>query len=152
MLRVPSHVRGGRWLLVDASARSALIEHLLRNQPYRVYSQRRDRSIIWDVAGQRPYTHVRPDVVVETRAPERRRLAIDAKYKVYDERRLSAGDVYQAFLYAYAYGDHDDRLPASLLLYPATPPASEQTHLAVRSRPERGVPTFGLWACTSRAR
>jgi hypothetical protein len=45
------------------------------------------------------------------------RVAIDAKYKLYDERRLSSGDVYQSFLYAYAYGNTSGHsIPCALVV------------------------------------
>ena len=61
-------------------------------------------SILNASTGQ-PYARVVPDILVERSAADTTaRLAIDAKYKLYDERKLSSSDVYQSFLYAYAYG------------------------------------------------
>jgi hypothetical protein len=44
-------------------------------------------------------------------------VPIDAKYKRYDERRVNIEDVYQAFLYAFAYAA-PTRPPSSFLIYP----------------------------------
>jgi 5-methylcytosine-specific restriction enzyme subunit McrC len=60
-------------------------------------------------------------------------VAIDAKYKLYDERKLSSGDVYQSFLYAYAYGGGDALLPAALLVYPTSTQSGRSVRLRIRS-------------------
>ena len=66
---------------------------------------------------QRPYTNIIPDVVVERRGESDCRVAIDAKYKLYDERGFDPGDIYQTFLYAFALGTAaSDAVPTSLLL------------------------------------
>ena len=58
-------------------------------------------------------------------------VAIDAKYKLYDERGFDQGDIYQTFLYAFALGA-TGRVPTSLLLYPATVDESRHTRLRIR--------------------
>src|SRR5206468_11348553 len=78
-----------------------LVRRVLNAPEYRVRAQAAERSIIWDTTTQRPYGRVVPDVLVEAHGM---RLPIDAKYKLYDERRLDTSDVYQTFLYAYALG------------------------------------------------
>jgi hypothetical protein len=73
------------------------------------------------VAGQdlgTTYARVIPDLVVDL--PTGQRIPADAKYKRYDDRRADPGDVYQAFLYAFAYAHPAAGSPASLILYPAT--------------------------------
>jgi hypothetical protein len=59
-----------------------------------------------------------PDLLVEP--PTGQRIPADAKYKRYDDRRVDRGDVYQAFLYAFAYAHPTTGAPSSLILYPAT--------------------------------
>lgn len=99
---------------------------------YRVSPQASHSSIIWNALAEKPYSRVVPDLLVERRDNHTMRVAIDAKYKLYDEKRLGSGDVYQAFLYAYAFGSHADAAaPTSLLLYPATS-SQYQHHLQVR--------------------
>jgi hypothetical protein len=39
-----------------------------------------------------------PDLIIESLDGPRQRLPIDAKYKLYDSRKVSAGDVYQSFI------------------------------------------------------
>jgi len=112
------------------------VEHALAQEVYRVQTQKRDRSVIWDLLRQRPYTHITPDILVQ--AGNGRRLAVDAKYKLYDERQLSAADIYQSFLYAYAHSDASDQPPAALLLYPASGVAEKPTFLQIRGI-DRGV-------------
>ncbi|MCA9953444.1 MAG: hypothetical protein KC434_01905, partial [Anaerolineales bacterium] len=107
------------------------VAHTLQGRPFQIYPQRRDRSIIWDLMGKRPYTHVVPDLLIETETGQR--LTIDAKYKLYDERRLSTGDIYQSFFYAYSYNSGDKQKPAALLLYPSSKPHEHSSYLQIRS-------------------
>ncbi len=80
------------------------------------------------------YTRVVPDFLVESQRNFSSRLAIDAKYKLYDERKIAIGDIYQSFLYAYAYGSNPDTvLPHAMLLYPASGQSSRPTYLHIRS-------------------
>jgi 5-methylcytosine-specific restriction enzyme subunit McrC len=46
------------------------------------------------------------------------RLPVDTKYKLYDRRKVDAGDLYQLLTYAYAFGD-EQRSPCALLIYPS---------------------------------
>jgi 5-methylcytosine-specific restriction enzyme subunit McrC len=108
-----------------------LVDRLLDPTVYDVRYQHADRSILWDASANRSYTGVIPDLIVERRDNPQARLAIDAKYKLYDERKVATGDIYQSFLYAYAYaGQHD--LPAALLLYPSTSQTCQALHVQVR--------------------
>ena len=64
----------------------------------------------------------------------RGRDAIDAKYKLYDEHGFAPSDIYQTFLYAFAFGPPaPDALPMSLLLYPATSEDPGRVRLRVRT-------------------
>lgn len=98
-----------------------LVEKCLAGTGLRVRYQRSDSSIILNAATALPYKRVIPDLLIEAPTGMRARLAVDAKYKLYDEQRLGSGDVYQSFLYAYAYGGATaSGLPISLLIYPAS--------------------------------
>lgn len=111
-----------------------LFDIILDSALYAVDYQRADRSIIWDVDKNRPYSRVIPDLLVHSRRPPLNRLAIDAKYKLYDERKVSPGDVYQSFLYAYAYGGIRENEPSrALIIYPASVGALRSINLRVRS-------------------
>ena len=89
-----------------------------------VRAQPRDRSLLRDEVTGRPYAAVIPDVLLERRdAAGRRRVPIDAKYKLYDERKLEPGDVYQTFFYAYAYArpnEVDSVSARAFIVYPAS--------------------------------
>ena len=80
------------------------------------------------------YVEREDELVERSAADTTARLAIDAKYKLYDERKLSSSDVYQSFLYAYAYGAAGGpALPAALLVHPSSNRSSRAVRLRVRS-------------------
>jgi 5-methylcytosine-specific restriction enzyme subunit McrC len=112
-----------------------LVDRLLEGTGRHVHYQRGDRSIILNASTNKPYARVVPDLLVEAPGPgPTMRVAVDAKYKLYDEQKLSRGDVYQSFLYAYAYGaEGSSGLPAALLVYPSSTRSSRSVHLRVRS-------------------
>jgi 5-methylcytosine-specific restriction enzyme subunit McrC len=112
-----------------------LFERILAGTPFAVDYQRADRSIIWNADKNKPYSSVIPDLLIRSRHGPELRLAVDAKYKLYDERKVSPSDVYQSFLYAYAYGDtRDDKIPPkALLLYPSSGSLAQSVRLQVRS-------------------
>ncbi len=76
-----------------------LVEQILPVVQYRVTSQIPFSSVVWNVSNQRVYSNIIPDVVVERRGQSDYRVAIDAKYKLYDEREFDHPDIYQTFLY-----------------------------------------------------
>lgn len=79
-----------------------LVDTLLAGSAKRVYYQRPDRSIILNASSGQPYARVVPDILIERSAAGTTAcVAIDAKYKLYDERKLSSSDVYQNSLYAH---------------------------------------------------
>ena len=108
-----------------------VIEQVLPVARYRVTSQSPFKSVVWNVSSQRPYASIIPDVVVERRGESDCRVAIDAKYKLYDERGFDQGDIYQTFLYAFALGATGG-VPTSLLLYPATAEEPKRMRLRIR--------------------
>lgn len=110
-----------------------LVERLTAGEGIRVYYQRGDRSIILDSMTGLPYARVVPDILLETSRPDPLRCAIDAKYKLYDERKLDSGDLYQGFLYSYAYGSAGQAaVPTALLMYPASTTVGRPRSLRVR--------------------
>lgn len=99
-----------------------LFEQILPQELFLVHYQHRRknrRSIVWNVTQDEAYTQVAPDLLVEQRDAGRSRLPIDAKYKPYDKRQISSSDIYQTFLYAYAYGSAASQRRA-LIAYPAS--------------------------------
>ena len=111
-----------------------LVGRVLDSRLYQVDAQVAHSSIIWDETTQRPYSRVRPDLVVRRRGTVDHRLAIDAKYKLYDDRRVAPSDIYQTFLYAYALSSRGTGAsPTALLLYPASSSERRPIRLKVRS-------------------
>ena len=112
-----------------------LLQTACRGTDLRVSRQARERSIIVDAATRRSYTTIRPDLLIEDHgvSPALVRV-LDTKYKLYDEHRLDVEDMYQSFLYAYAFhhGDNDVARMATLV-YPSTRSAESQ-RLLVQSR------------------
>jgi 5-methylcytosine-specific restriction enzyme subunit McrC len=114
----------------------------------RIHAQRRDRSIVLNEATNRPYAAIIPDLLLETRRPPFEvRLPVDAKYKLYDQRKLQESDVYQTFLYAFAYAVSGTRHPArAVILYPRSGEGSDvalrvMTHVGTQSA---RIQAFGL--------
>jgi len=104
-----------------------------------VESQVVHTSIIWNLTTQKPYSRVIPDLLIQRRGSESRRLAIDAKYKLYDQRRIDPSDIYQTFLYAYALSSPAGRtqqasegVPTALLIYPSSISTNKEVLLEVR--------------------
>ncbi len=109
------------------------LEIICAGRGLRVQYQRKDRSILWDATRERPYASVIPDLLV--RSPLRdTALAVDAKYKPYDEHKLSPADIYQTFLYAIAYsGEKMDGRPRAFVIYPMSDIEPRETALFVRN-------------------
>lgn len=107
----------------------------------RVHAQRRDRSIVIDESTGRGYAAIIPDLLLEGRyRGVTVRLPVDAKYKLYDQRKLEEADVYQTFFYAFAYAAETSRrhLPRAVILYPRAGDGRDaslrvDTHLGTQS-------------------
>jgi 5-methylcytosine-specific restriction enzyme subunit McrC len=106
-----------------------VLEDSASGTPFRVERQSSSGSIIVDALNGRTYTRVRPDVLV--RHSERGdTYPVDTKYKLYDERHVAPEDIYQAFLYAFAFHPGHGPRQASLV-YPSDRSEVNQ-QLAVR--------------------
>jgi 5-methylcytosine-specific restriction enzyme subunit McrC len=90
----------------------------------RVRYQLKNRSVLWNGLKNKPYSNIIPDFLIDDPSASTEMkycLPIDAKYKRYDELKVGNEDIYQCFLYAFAYGQPQSRrLPRTLLLYPGT--------------------------------
>ena len=75
-----------------------LYTRTLDSAHFQVRPQFRDRSLIWN--GEKRWGTVVPDLLLRRGDAM---LAVDAKYKRYDLKRVSSDDLYQLFLYAQAY-------------------------------------------------
>ena len=114
----------------------------------RVHAQRRDPSIIIDEATGKRYSSIIPDLLLERgRGNEPVRLPVDAKYKLYDQKKVQEADVYQTFFYAFAYAPDQSRGPArAVILYPR---AGEGSDTALRVDTHNGrksarIQAFGV--------
>lgn len=106
-----------------------VLEDSAAGTSFRVDRQSLTGSIIVDALTGRTYTRVRPDALV--RDIERdETYPVDTKYKLYDERHVAPEDVYQAFLYAFAFHSGHGPRQASLV-YPSDRSEVNQ-RLAVR--------------------
>jgi 5-methylcytosine-specific restriction enzyme subunit McrC len=138
-LLAPGSTRSFAFLLNMNRLFELFVERLvgasLSPDEYRVDFQRAFSSVIRNLDTDKPYGRVIPDVVVHRRvAASGRRTAIDAKYKLYDKKRLAPSDIYQAFLYAYALGPAAAEIPPrSLLFYPASEEKQALVRLAIGS-------------------
>ena len=109
-----------------------IVEWLLHSTTFSVHHQHANRSVIRHAATNKPYKRVVPDILVQ--GPSRAvRLVLDAKYKLYDTIRVSSADVYQAFLYAYAFGCESLPIPLAGLAYPTTTQDSKYEELVIHS-------------------
>ena len=109
-----------------------VVSHCLEGDQARVDYQRSERSIVWDVNRRSPYMRVIPDLVVQARHSPSGRLPIDAKYKLYDTRRVEPADVYQLFLYAFAFAPLDHPRTA-VLIHPSEVADGTRSHLRVQA-------------------
>lgn len=114
-----------------------LVTDALRADNIYVHAQRRDRSIVKHDITDRTYSAIIPDLLLEGRyRGDLIRLPVDAKYKLYDTKKLNEADVYQAFFYAFAYAAETDRrhLARAVILYPRSTDGSDaalrvETHM-----------------------
>ena len=98
-----------------------------------VKAQGRYSAVIYDDANHRSYSTIKPDLVVEDSLTQQA-IPIDIKYKLYDAKKLSTGDIYQTFMYAFALGSRDAERRAGLV-YPAD---SSRSGPALSVRPVDG--------------
>lgn len=78
------------------------------------------RAVIIDEDTGETYSTIRPDLIVQDTTTGHT-IPIDIKYKLYDAKKFSSGDIYQSFVYAYAVGAKS-LTPRAGLIYPSTMP------------------------------
>jgi 5-methylcytosine-specific restriction enzyme subunit McrC len=90
------------------------LKSILPRDIYSIDYQHQNRMVIWDVFRNRSYTKIIPDILIRSGDEN---LVMDVKYKLYDTKKVSNSDIYQCFLYSYAY-QYQDKLPSSVLIFP----------------------------------
>ena len=110
-----------------------VLTNAFANTDVRVRPQARDRTLIRDARTGKLYAAVIPDILLERTAGRTLRIPVDAKYKLYDDRKIDQGDIYQTFFYAWAYADPSSSGDApAFILYPGEG-GSVGAHLTART-------------------
>lgn len=109
-----------------------ILETVVRPLNLQVQYQHAESSVVWDALLNRRYQGIRPDYVLTQKVTGKTRLAIDAKYKLYDEKKVYREDIYQAFVYSYVYADSSE-LPRAILVYPSESLGRPPSHLQIRT-------------------
>jgi 5-methylcytosine-specific restriction enzyme subunit McrC len=109
-----------------------LVKDAMTDQPIHVFPQRRTSSLIVNEATGGTYSRVIPDMLLALKDGHGR-LPVDAKYKLYDQRSIDPSDIYQVFLYAYAFQTRGISIPAGMILYPSETTAAAGVRLRVQN-------------------
>ncbi|MEV5155097.1 hypothetical protein AB0K81_24695 [Streptomyces werraensis] len=127
-----------RALLIDMNALfEAFGTRLLREAAdgtgWAVREQSRHRGVLLDERTGRSYGEVRPDLLLSgTVGGVPQRLPVDLKYKLYEHKKLTPSDTYQAALYAHALARQPPGVPPTcVLVHPGDTSAARQS-VAVR--------------------
>jgi len=103
----------------------------------RVRYQLKNRSVLWNGLKNKPYSNIIPDFLVDlpsASSETKSCLPVDAKYKLYDELKVGNADIYQCFLYAFAYEQSQSSgLPKALMLYPGTKDVPSENVVEIRN-------------------
>lgn len=109
-----------------------LVKEAMTDQPIHVFPQRRTSSLIVNEATGGTYSRVIPDMLLDSK-DRHGRLPVDAKYKLYDQRSIDPSDIYQVFLYAYAFQPRSATIPAAMILYPSEKTSASGVRLRVQN-------------------
>ncbi len=116
-----------------------LVKDAMAGSHVQVRSQARNRSILTNEVTGRPYGAIIPDLLL-TRGIGAAiwRRVVDAKYKLYSERKLDPGDIYQALIYAQTLSrpGPGSQLPATILIHPGI----KGTQQRILARDAHGLP------------
>ena len=114
------------------------VETLLAQNLFTATYQSIETSTVIDLYSGRTYQRVIPDILLQKASAPKDRLPIDAKYKLYDENKVSPEDVYQCFFYAQAFTARSNgRTPLGFLVYPTS--ANVLVTRKLRILPPQGV-------------
>ncbi len=122
-----------------------VLNTLCTRENLRVRYQLKNRSVLWNGLKNKPYSSIIPDFLIDNpsdRSETQGYLPIDAKYKRYDELKVGNADIYQCFLYAFAYEQpHSRGFPRALLLYPATKDEISEQVVEIRNMSSKTLGT-----------
>ncbi len=109
-----------------------LIVRLCRDQDIQPRFQLSDGSVIRDADTGAPFSQIRPDALLKSRISGFV-VPVDAKYKRLDDTKVDNADIYQAFLYTYAFS-----VPAqpkqAFIFYPASLAAGKLQRLKINCK------------------
>lgn len=105
------------------------LTEILKESNLDIDYQHKDRSIIRYFDTGKSYSQVIPDFLVKNNQTSNR-FPIDAKYKLYDDRKIDPGDIAQIFLYAYAF--NQSTLPTAMLIYPTCDPSANKVSMLIK--------------------
>lgn len=106
---------------------SRLLQDTFQQTKWSVDTQHRDTNVVVNYETGRSYSSIRPDILLKSRQPLARQLPMDVKYKLYENKKISTGDIYQLSTYAQAFSsDPEAPEPSSILLFPVHAPFSLQ--------------------------
>ena len=97
---------------------ATMIAEAFAGDKWRVTSSQKHRSVIRRLDDNKTYSRIIPDIMLSR---DGELVPFDCKYKLYENKKLSTGDIYQSFLYAYALSDADN--PRAGIIYPSPSPA-----------------------------
>ncbi len=109
-----------------------LVQEALAGTESVALAQERFGAVIRNDDTGQTYASIRPDIVVR-QVGTAHCVPIDVKYKLYDMRKLSSGDLYQTFLYALALSAEGDRRAG--IIFPST---GQPARTAIVIRPLSG--------------
>lgn len=111
-----------------------LVEDALVDSPLQVSAQHSFGAVVLDESTGRTYSTIRPDLVIVD-SKSGRKVPVDIKYKLYADKKLGTGDIYQLFTYAFALGGRESTRNAGLIYAAST----GVTGPALRIKPQAGV-------------
>ncbi len=107
----------------------AVLVHACRGQGIQSQFQRSDGSVIRDADTGEAFAKIRPDVLLKS-STNSFVVPVDAKYKRLDDFKIDNADIYQAFLYCFAFCNPNQPKHA-FVLYPASSVAGATKRLRI---------------------
>ncbi len=99
---------------------TAVVNEAFEKTPWQASGQHREGRVILNRHTGKRYSSIIPDIVLSSGQEQ---VPFDCKYKLYGKggKKISSGDIYQSFLYAYALSDgHFEAVGRAGIIYPAS--------------------------------